>query len=623
MAKTNVNLLALKQEYKLVRAQTKKMIKECISNYELNLAKDKSNPKKLYAYVNSKVKSTTKITSLNCKNKLSTHPTTIANTLNEQFHSVFIKKPADPLQLPPFLNRTTTYLSEPDITEALVLEQLKNLDPTKSTGSDGICPYVLQKAAAAFAPILTLLFKESLNQGTFPSSWSEANVTPLHKSKSRLDPGNYRPISITSVPCKIMETLNRNSMLDYFLKYGLITPRQHGFIKNKACITNLLESNDLLTKLASTGTPTDIVFLDFAKAFDKVSHPLLIYKLTKYGICGKLLNWISAFLTNRRQRVVLGDTESDWLPVLSGVPQGSVLGPLLFIVFINDLTDDLINYASLYADDTKSICGLDPKNMQENALSLQNDINKIVDWTKTWQMELNISKCKVMHIGKKNPNTTYTMRNYSDNQPIPLITTTHERDLGIIISNDLKLAKQCAKAANTAYSIFGRLKRAFVSRSLSIWKLLYSTYIRPHLEFAISAWNPYLKKDINILERVQRRVTKIVHNIKHLNYTERCKAFGLSTLVCRRTRGDLIQMYKIVNNIDHINWHNKFTLRPPTPRHRSHYVREVIKNCEIRNKFFTNRIINSWNALSDDIVGAKTVNSFKARLDKSLRMGIP
>jgi len=123
------------------------------------------------------------------------------------------------------------------------------------------------------------------------------------------------------------------------------------------------------------------------------------------------------------------------------------------------------------------------------------------------------------------------------------------------------------------------------------------TYIRPHLEFAISAWNPYLKKDINILERVQRRVTKIVSDIRHLNYAERCKAFGLTTLVCRLQRGNLIQMYKVVNNIDRINWHNKPILRPRAVRHRGHFVGEIIKNCEIRNQFFTNRIINHWNKL--------------------------
>lgn len=141
--------------------------------------------------------------------------------------------------------------------------------------------------------------------------------------------------------------------------------------------------------------------------------------------------------------------------------------------------------------------------------------------------------------------------------------------------------------------------------------------LRPHLEFAIAAWNPYLKKDINILERIQRRVTKVVTNIRHLKYPERCKTFGITTLVCRRQR-DLIQMYKIVNNLDHVTWHNKPILRNPTPRHRSHYVGKIVMNCEIRNKFFTNWVINPWNAFPDDIVNAKTVNSFKIRLDKTL-----
>jgi len=495
-ASQNRNLVIL-HEYKLVCTQTRKLIKQCISEYELSLATDKSNPKKLFAYINSKVKSSTKISSITRDRTITTNPKTIANTLNEQFHSVFTNKSVDPLLIP-FTDRTTSTLYDPTISVGLVLAHLKNLNPSKSTGSDGISPYVLNSAPDAFAPVLTFLFNESLKQGRVPSPWSEANVNAQHKSKDKLDPSNYRPISITSVPCKILEKINRDSINDYLLHNKLISPQQHGFVSNKACITNLLESNDILTKLASKGIPIDIVFLDFAKAFDKVSHPLLIYKLTKYGISGKLLNWINAFLLNRRQRVVFGDIASDWLPVLSGVPQGSVLGPTLFILFINDLTDHLHNYASLYADDTKLICGLNPYNINKCILSLQEDINKIVIWTKMWQMELNISKCKVMNIGIKNPKHTYTMNNYTDNLATPLNITTHELDLGIIISNDLKLGKQCAKAANTAYSIFGRLKRAFISKSLHIWKLLYTTYIRPHLEFAISAWNPYLKKDINL-----------------------------------------------------------------------------------------------------------------------------
>jgi len=523
----------LEQQYKRARSDTKKLIKKCISDYELSLALDKCNPKKLFTYVNSKVKTSNIITSINCNNTTTTNATEIANILNKQFHSVFTNNSPDS---PPvtFHSRTTASISTASITNHSVLHYLSKLAPDKSTGSDGISPYVLHTAREAFAPVLALLFNESLELGTIPALWSEANVTPIYKSKgSRLDPSNYRPISITSVPCKIMEKLIRNSITLHLKSNDLISPRQHGFVSNKACNTNLLESNDLLTKLASTKTPADIVFLDFAKAFDKVSHPLLILKLKKYGLDGNLIKWITAFLTNRRQRVVSGNTVSDWLPVLSGVPQGSVLGPTLFIIFINDLTDKICNHASLYADDTKLICGLDPLQTAKISASLQNDINGIVDWTKTWHMELNISKCKVMHVGKKNPEITYTMNNYSDNQPTPLLTTITERDLGITISSDLKLYKQCVKAASTAYKIFGMLKKAFVSRTLFIWKTLYTTYIRPHLEFAIAAWNHYQKKDINILERVQRRVTKIITSINHLKYPERCKSSGLTTLVRR------------------------------------------------------------------------------------------
>ena len=440
-------------------------------------------------------------------------------------------------------------------------------------------------------------------------------ITPIYKG-NKTDPSNYRPISLTSVLCKIMEKLGRASISCHLATNRLISSRQHGFVQNKACNTNLLECADFLTSMASSNTPTDIIFLDFAKAFDKVSHPLLIHKLASYGISGKALLWIKAFLSNRRQKVVLGNVASDWQPVLSGVPQGSVLGPLLFIIYINDLTDNLSSNTYLFADDTKMAKAINKTSKTVDIDILQNDIDSAFNWTDTWLMQLNSAKCKVMHLGKNNPNHPYTTPGRDGNPRKLLDSTEEEKDLGVYISNSLKPSFQCKKAAAKASRMYGMLKKSMRSRHLDVWKLLYSTYIRPHLEFAATVWNPYLKEDISTLESVQRKVTKTVTSIRHLPYDSRCKAFNITKLDLRRTRGDLIQMFKISNDLDIIDWHSKPIVREPRGGHRGQLVREVVKNCNVRHNFYTNRVVNPWNSLPNEIVQSKTVNSFKAKLDK-------
>ena len=232
-------------------------------------------------------------------------------------------------------------------------------------------------------------------------------------------------------------------------------------------------------------------------------------------------------------------------------------------------------------------------------------------------MELNNSKCKLMHFGKTNRQHNYHLTDSHTNTKIILEKSTSERDLGIIVSSNLKSTAQAHKAASKANSMLGLMKRTFVSRDLYLWSKIYKTYIRPHLEFAISAWNPSLHKDIKVLEQVQRRSTKIPYSTRQLNYEERCKKFGITNLTERRTRGDLIQQYKFHQSIDEINWHSPPTILPPRGGHRAYYTKELVRNCEERYNFFSNRIVSTWNSLPDSVALAESVNSFKSRLDKN------
>ncbi len=280
-----------------------------------------------------------------------------------------------------------------------------------------------------------------------------------------------------------------------------------------------------------------------------MSHRLLLHKLEKYGIT-RLLNWIKAFLTNRTQRVILGEATSEWSSVTSGVPQGSVLGPLLFLVYINDMPDNIKNACKMYADDTKLISN------DENRRELQNDLNELTKWTQLWLMQLNINKCKVMHIGKNNRETKYYLHSPDDSASVYTIDKTiSERDLGIQIDNRISFEEQTSKAVGKENNMIGLLKRTFTTRDTKIWGKLYKTYIRPHLEFAVPVWNPYRQKNIDKLEKVQRRETKIPTQFRNRPYCERLKTMGLTSHEIHRHRGDLIQQYKLANGLDRVTWH--------------------------------------------------------------------
>jgi len=398
---------------------------------------------------------------------------------------------------------------------------------------------------------------------------------------------------------------------------NLISVQQHGFVPSRACNTNLIETVDLVTSSMWEKKPVDIVFFDFSKAFDKVPHRRLILKLRGLGIGGSLINWLEAFLSNREQRVVLGQQASEWVTVNSGVPQGSVLGPTLFVTFINDLPSQLSNTCKLYADDLKIIAKIESV---ADISTLQADLNAVTEWCNTWLMEPNVDKCKVMNIGGNSEvgrSRTYSLLR-NDGTTVELKQTTEERDLGIILTPDFKFSAQAAHAASKANAMTSTLKHTFISRDVETWASLYRTYIRPHLEFAISAWNPSLRRDITLLEKAQRRVTRLPNPLRGIGYEARLERMHLTTLETRRLRGDLIQMFKATRGADIIHWHNKPVWSEPRESRRSQLRREIVLSCHQRRNFFINRIANEWNALPDVIVESESGDSFKKKLDEYL-----
>ena len=353
-----------------------------------------------------------------------------------------------------------------------------------------------------------------------------------------------------------------------------------------------------------------IIFLDFAKAFDKVPVERLLKKVWAHGVRGKVFQWISAWLKNRLQRVVLNGEASTWAAVLSGVPQGSVLGPLLFLIFINDLDGSAaaVEIVRKFADDTKIA---QPIRSPEDKVRLQAALDELTGWADKWGMAFNVQKCKVMHVGHANPGHTYTMCNKQ------LETTEEERDIGVIMSNKLKPGPQCAQAARTAQAVLGQIGQAFHFRDRHVFVCLYKQYVSPHLEFAGQAWSPWTAADKAVLENVQKRAVRMVSGLKSADYEERLKELGMTTLEERRHQADMLYVYKILTgreNVDRSEWFTMAAEASRATRSTAHGLNIRVKHgrLEVRRNFFSVRVSAQWNEVPGVIKDMRTIDGFRA-----------
>ena len=537
-----------------------------------------------------------------------------ADTINATFQSVFVREGNEPV--PAFESRYDGPLLE-DVTFSpdTIKDILEHLKESSAPGPDGIHPKVLSECAQYLSLPLYLIFKHSLEVGELPCEWKTANVSPIFKKGKKSDPLNYRPISLTSVPCKVMEKVIRDEIMEHLEQNNLLSKHQHGFRSNRSCLTQLLEYFSEIHKSLDDSDPIDAIYLDCKKAFDTVPHKRLIAKLRAYGISGKILKWIESFLKNRTQKVVISGVHSDSLPIWSGVPQGSVLGPLLFLIYINDLLDGISSGGKLFADDAKIFKRI--KSLQDR-LILQQDLIKLQEWSSKWLMEFNEKKCKVMHIGV-NPKYNYYLNNTL------LEETTEEKDLGVYVTPDWKPATQVAKAAAKANSALGRIKHTFTYMNKKMFLGLYPSLVRSHMEYAVQAWSPHYQKDIDILEKVQQRATRIVPEFSDMDYDARLLALGLTSLKERRLRGDLIEVFKIMHGYENLRRKDFFTLASETNNYglRGHKFKIWKPDTKTMSRkwFFDIRPIEAWNRLPEEVVCSKSVNEFKNKLDAHFKRG--
>ena len=531
-----------------------------------------------------------------------------AQVLNDQFVSVFTKEPSDK-PLPS--KGASPYSSMPDIDIHCsgVLKLLKDLNPNKATGPDNLSAQFLKTHADILAPAITLIFQASLHQGILPSQWKDANVVPLFKKGDRSLASNYRPVSLTSICSKMLEHILFSNSMQHLERYDILTSFQHGFRSKRSCETQLILTVHDLAQGLKDKEQIDTILLDFSKAFDKVPHRRLLHKLSYYGIRGTSLNWIKAFLSNRSQRVVLDGAFSESASVTSGVPQGTVLGPLLFLCFINDLPECVTSKVRLFADDCLLYRKID--SVRDSHL-LQEDLASLQQWEDTWLMSFNPSKCETLRISLK-PHLidfTYSIRN----TPLELVDSA--KYLGVTFSSDLQWKPHISKVTKKANSTLGLLRRNLRTCPPALKKQAYLSFVRPTLEYASTVWAPYWKEDIDQVEAVQRRAARFICRDygTFSSPTLMLQQLSLPLLVQRRQLARVVMLYKIVNHQVAIP-----TAPYLIPKERGKLYQFIHPHSRIDPHLYSffPAAVRTWTQL-DEVVQAPSLEAFKMEAGKIL-----
>ena len=610
------------EAYKKVQSEVKKAVRKARKVFEKKLSKNaKKNSKMFWSYMKEKTSNRISVGPLVGDGEVISDDREMCEVLNKQYCSVFTRE--DMANFPKaeknFFYSEDHELRDIMFTKEKVKTKLNKLKPSSAPGPDKIWPKVLNKLASTLSIPLATIFNSCMEEGSVPPDWKLANVTPIFKRGSKGDPANYRPVSLTSVCCKVMESITRDSIVDHLTKYQLIRSTQHGFVNARSTQSNLLEYMEKLSKLVDEGHNVDVVYCDFSKGFDVVPHKRLLAKCEGLGIRGKVLRWIEEWLTGRKQRVVLNGAASDWGDVISSVVQGSCLGPCLFVIFINDidLAIDALGFIIKFADDSKAGRVVDS---QEDREAFQQMLDRLESWSQEWQLLFNRGKCKIMHFGKNNPRMGYTMGGQA------LESSRQEKDLGVLIEDNLKPSAQCAKAASKANQVLGQLLRGCTWRDPANLTSLYKVYVRPHLEYAQASWAPWTQADIQTLEKVQQRFTKQVTGMGSLPYEERLNRLGLTTLQARRERGDMVETYKILNGMVEVDpnvWFTPLETRGGATSTRAtcgyqNLARRESRQENRRNQFSI-RVVPKWNSLPDAVKSQNTLNSFKNAYDNYIQ----
>jgi hypothetical protein len=512
------------------------------------------------------------------------------------------------------LNRSDGYLYV--ISESMVRSKLKILNTNKASGPDGISNLILKNAQCELLRPLTDLFNCSLVHGKVPSEWLKAHVKPLFKSGRSELADNYRPVSLSSCTSKVMESIIKDFLLQWLKRQSPLRSSQHGFCTRRSCLSQMLEYFDDITDAIDRRMCVDSVYIDFSKAFDRVSHNILINKLHSRGIPNVLVRWVHCFLSRRTQRVIIEESSSNWTPVTSGVPQGTVLGPLLFSIFVDDIDGIIPNGIMIkkFADDTKIYSVFREDDSSSAHLKLQQTLEFLYSWVTLNMLPINIKKCNVMHFGHRNPKHVYFLHNAA------LEATECIRDLGLMLDSSMSFSNHVQTVVSKAQRLSGLVFRTFRCRRPEVLVPVFKALIRPLVECATPLWNPHSVRNITAVECVQRRFTKRIMGMRYKSYDDRLRCLQLPMLSQRRMYFDLLCMYKLLNGLLQSKF--QFALKVNVKGTRGHVQQLQKLSCstDCRKFFFGLRVVNHWNALPIDVVNSRTIEVFKSRLRNHLNL---
>ena len=603
---------SLASEVKLKNKEYEVAVNKWYDDSEKKLCENPS-ARNFYNYVNGKMKSRHSIPVMrDCNNNVVETDLAKANLFNKYFQKVFVLDDGRPL-CSSF--KTSTMMNPFTISHNDIIEAVNGMKDKISRTPEGIPIYLIRRIIPSILHTLSLIFNVSFNQNVIPSQWKNAIIIPVYKRGNRNTAKNYRPISLTSSFCRIFESVVVKNILEHLITNELISPRQFGFLPSRSSCSQLLQCMYKWSSAFSQNLTTNVVYTDISKAFDSVVHSKLIHCLTTYGLDRQLIDWFTNFLSGRSQQVAINNRLSDPLPIYSGVPQGSIVGPILFLIYFNNVTNSC-NFLNdtvdifLFADDTKL--------SSTNCAMLQTSLDYMDEWLQTHQLKLAYEKCFLMQVSKRriSQDPSFTI----NDQTISSVLSF--KDLGVFIQADLKWSEHVnyiyRKAATTSY----QLLKAFNTKNIWTLRKLFITYVRPKCEYNSPVWSPSLIKDIAKIERVQRSFTRSIFmraGIPFSSYEDRIQKLNLLSLQDRRTLTDLILIYKIYYGQSDLNFNDFFVLRTRPYVLRGHSIQINPKLSFITTQFqstFFYRATKYWNSLPEEIVISPTVNIFKSKLLK-------
>ena len=553
----------------------------------------------------------------------------IADHLNKHFTQIgpdlANKIPATPVNAEDYLRREPSVFEFSEIDPSRVLNLLLKVDIARATGLDQISNKVLKLAAPIIYRQLTDLFNLSVRSGVFPVDWKLAKVSPIYKTGERIDPNNYRPISVLSTIARIFEKVMYEQFYDYLSRKNILDPRQSGFRSLHSTVTALLDLTNQWCFNIDRGLINGVLFLDLKKAFDTVDHNLLLIKLEYVGVRGQTLEWFKSYLSNRSQAVFINGVLSEHEQIKCGVPQGSILGPLLFLIYINDLSSIIgIATTRMYADDTNltfTAC-----NIPELQEQMSVDIQCLKNWLIANKLTLNVIKTEFMLVGSRQRIATMTENTNTFLNGISLNRVNCSKCLGVEIDEFLTWDTHIASVSKKVSSGISIMRKVKPFIPISSLLNIYQSIVEPYFDYCSIVWNGIGDNLADKLQKLQNRAARVITGAEYLTPTnEILNKLGWSNLKERRNKQKALMMFKIVNGMTPRYLKEIFSARPGAsvynlrtslddiaiPRARTDYYRKSFA--------FTGAKI--WNALPNNMKSELSFETFRNKL-KSLDLSI-